>query len=299
MNFCEFDTVKAKAYSILHKEPIEKNLGDITSVNLENINQCDLVIYSPPCQAFSIAGKKEGLSDIRGTLFWNALGIIKKSNPKYCLMENVDNLPRKFTDEFNEMLRCLDDAGYNNYYKIINAKDFIPQNRERVFVVSIRKDVDKHDFEFPIGNNTENWWEYIDPLDTRPCTGRQQRMINFVLGLNTDDDINIEGKIQFENAVITLRQSGLRFQDNREHPTLTAYMGKGGGNFTILAHKGHYGGIKPRACFKLMGFSYDDCDMLEKSGFSNSSLYVMAGDSVVVPVVREIERNILLNTKNT
>ena len=55
-------------------------------------------------------------------MFWNALDIIKKSNPKYAIMENVNNLPNKFTDEFNEMLKCLNDAGYNNYWQIINAR---------------------------------------------------------------------------------------------------------------------------------------------------------------------------------
>ena len=190
-----------------------------------------MIVYSPPCQAFSVAGKKEGLNDIRGTLFWNALDIIKISKPKYTIMENVDNLVRKFTDEFNEMLKNLEDAGYNNYWKIINAEDFIPQNRERVFIVSIRKDIDNNTYEFPVSNNTQHWHEIIDPYDTRNLTGRQQRMINYVKGINTDDSIKIEGKPQFEDAVITLRQSGLRFQANREHPTITAYMGKGGGNF--------------------------------------------------------------------
>ena len=293
LNFCEIDDIKAKAYSLIHKEPIEKNLKDITNVDLSKIQESDLIVYSPPCQAFSVAGKKEGLNDIRGTLFWNALDIIKISKPKYTIMENVDNLVRKFTDEFNEMLKNLEDAGYNNYWKIINAEDFIPQNRERVFIVSIRKDIDNNTYEFPVSNNTQHWHEIIDPYDTRNLTGRQQRMINYVKGINTDDSIKIEGKPQFEDAVITLRQSGLRFQANREHPTITAYMGKGGGNFTILAYKGSIGGIKPRSCFRLMGFKESDADILERNGFSVSSMYVMAGDSVVVPVIREIERNLL------
>lgn len=294
LNFCEFCKNKARAYSLLHNESIEKNLGDITKVDLNIIKQSDLILYSPPCQSWSIAGKQKGLNDIRGTLFWNALDIIKKSNPKYAIMENVNNLPNKFTDEFNEMLKCLNDAGYNNYWQIINANDFIPQNRQRVFIVSIRKDIDIYDYKFPIGTDNTNWWDFIDPMDTRECTGRQKRMIDFALGKNTSDNIKIEGAVSFDNSIILLRQSGLRFYNNREHPTLCATMGKGGGNFTILTHKGHYGGIKPRACFKLMGFTYEDCDMLEKNGFSTSNLYIMAGDSVVVPVIREIERNLLL-----
>ena len=279
---------------MLHNEPIEKNLWDITKVDLNIIKQSDLVIYSPPCQSWSVAGKKKGINDIRGTLFWNALDIIKKSNPKYAIMENVNNLPERFTSDFEEMLKCLDDAGYNNYWQIINARDFIPQNRKRVFVVSIRKDIDTYNFKFPIGTDNTNWWDFINPLDTRNVTSRQQRMINFALGKETDDSIKIEGTVSFDNSIILLRQSGLRFYNNREHPTLCAAMGKGGGNFTILTHKGHYGGIKPRACFKLMGFTYEDCDMLQDKGFSVSDLYVMSGDSVVVPVVREIERNLLI-----
>jgi len=295
LNFCELDETKSRAYSLLHNEPLSKNLKDVTNIELSKLSECDLVIYSPPCQAFSVAGKKKGLKDIRGTLFWNALDVIKTTNPKYCLMENVDNLPNKFTDEFNEMLKNLNDAGYNNYWKIINARDFIPQNRERVYLVSIRKDIDTHDYEFPIGTDKTNWWDFIDPMDTRPCTGRQERMIQFALGNSTEDSIKIEGHISFNNSIILLRQSGLRFYNNREHPTLCAAMGKGGGNFTILTHNGHYGGIKPRACFKLMGFTYEDCDMLERNGFSVSALYCMAGDSVVVPVLEGVMRNLLHN----
>jgi len=294
LNFCELNETKAKAYSILHSEPMEKNLWDITKVDLSRIPHSDLIVYSPPCQAFSIAGNKKGLKDVRGTLFWNALDIIKKSNPKYAIMENVNNLPERFADNFNEMLRCLDDAGYNNYWEIINARDFIPQNRKRVFIISIRKDIDAYDFKFPIGTDNTNWWDFIDPLDTRNITNRQQRMIDFALDKETNDSIKIEGTISFNNSIILLRQSGLRFYNNREHPTISSFMGKGGANFTILTHNGHYGGIKPRACFKLMGFTYEDCDMLQDKGFSVSNLYIMAGDSVVVPVIREIIRNLLL-----
>lgn len=292
INYCELDKTKSKAYSLLHNVPMEKNLIDVTNIDTTKIEDFDILVYSPPCQSFSVAGKKEGLNDIRGTLFFSALKVIKDKKPKYCVMENVDNLPNKFSDEFNEMLKQLEYAGYKNYWKIINAKDFIPQNRNRVFVVSIRKDIDTGDFEFPVGNNTENWFDYIDPYDTRTLTNRQQRMIDFVKGINLSDNIKIEGIPQFEQAVITLRQSGLRFQNNREYPTITAYYGKGGGNFTIMAYKGNVGGITPRNCFKLMGFNYEDSDLLTNNNFSVSSQYIMAGDSVCVPILEGIFKNL-------
>ena len=129
LNFCEFDETKAKAYSLLHAEPVEKNLWDITKVDLNTIKQSDLILYSPPCQSWSVAGKKKGINDIRGTLFWNALDIIKKSNPKYAIMENVNNLPNKFTDEEKEAqivkdiftLR-LENKSYSTIAKILKEK---------------------------------------------------------------------------------------------------------------------------------------------------------------------------------
>ena len=293
VNYCEIDKVKSRAYSLLHGVTEELNLWDVTSLDSSEIKDFDLLVYSPPCQSFSIAGKKKGVNDIRGTLFYNALKVIQEKKPKYCIMENVDNLANKFSEEFNEMLSSIEKEGYTNHWEIINAKDFIPQNRNRVFVVSIRNDIDNN-FIFPVGEDNRNWWDVIDVHEQRKLTNRQQRMINYVLGINDEDNIKIEGTPQFDNAVITLRQSGLRFQSNREYPAITAHYGKGGGNFTIMAKDGVYGGITPRQCFKLMGFDYEDSDLLTKNGFSVSSQYVMAGDSVVVTILEGIFKNLLL-----
>lgn len=293
IKYCEINDVKARAYSILHNVSEDLNLKDVTNINCNEIENFDLLIYSPPCQSYSIAGKQQGINDIRGTLFYDALKVIQNKKPKYCVMENVDNLPNKFTNVFNDMLNEIDKAGYNNYWKVINAKDFLPQNRSRVFLVSIRKDIDTYDFKFPIGAYNEDWSEFINPLETRNLTGRQQRMIDFVLGRNKDDNIKIEGNPQFEHSIIMLRQSGLRFNNTKYFPTLCAAMGKGGGNFPIIAYKNHIGGLTPRQAFKLMGFDYEDSDLLTRNGFSVSSQYLMAGDSVVVKVLEGIFKNLL------
>lgn len=86
----------------------------------------------------------------RSGLVFDALRIIKATNPKYAVCENVKNLTgKKFTKEFNYILDCLNEMGYNNYWKVLNAADYgVPQRRERVFIISIRKDIDKG-FNFP------------------------------------------------------------------------------------------------------------------------------------------------------
>lgn len=87
----------------------------------------------------------------RSSLMWNSVAIIKHVKPKYVIWENVKNvLSKKHKHNFEKYLKSLEDMGYNNYYQVLNAKDYgIPQNRERIFVVSIRKDIDKGNFKFP------------------------------------------------------------------------------------------------------------------------------------------------------
>lgn len=103
----------------------------------------DILFYSPPCQSYSIAGKRKGSAVDKGNMFWNTLIRIKKLNPMYAIMENVKGLPSGGTKkDFNNMLESLSAARNHNYWKILNSKDFgIPQNRERVFIHSIRQDL--------------------------------------------------------------------------------------------------------------------------------------------------------------
>lgn len=104
-----------------------------------------------PCQDISIAGKQAGIREgTRSGLYYDGLRILKEKKPKYSLIENVKALTsKKFADTFESILQDLDEAGYNNYWQVLDAKDYgIPQHRERVFIVSIRKDIDQ-EFTFP------------------------------------------------------------------------------------------------------------------------------------------------------
>lgn len=149
--FCEFDKYPVKSYLEMFNETENKNIGDITKANVEDLEGIDIFCYSPPCQAFSIAGKQLGFEDKRGILFFESLKIIHAKKPKICMMENVKGLTtKKFNAEFKEMLKALEDEGYNNYWNVLNTKNYgLPQNRERVFVISIRKDIDNRNFTFP------------------------------------------------------------------------------------------------------------------------------------------------------
>lgn len=154
--YCEIDKYASKAYSVIHDVPEKKNLQDVTKVDILDIEDpVDLITYGFPCQDISNAGKQKGFEDedgnrTRSGLFFEALRIIDEYKPKFAIAENVKALTsKKFTNEFKTVLDSLDEVGYNNYYQVLNAKDYgIPQNRERVFIISIRKDIDIG-FDFP------------------------------------------------------------------------------------------------------------------------------------------------------
>ena len=144
----EIDKYAIKAYEAIHGPT--NNLGDISKIDPRDIPDHDLFTYSFPCQDLSVAGKQAGLGKgTRSGLLYECEKIIEAKKPKYLLLENVKNLVgKKFKPQFDEWLDYLESLGYTNYWKILNAKDYgVPQNRERVFAVSI---LGEHEpYEFP------------------------------------------------------------------------------------------------------------------------------------------------------
>lgn len=184
VNFCEFDQYATKSYCAIHNEPETKNLGDITKVDETKLEPFTMICGGSPCQDFSVAGKQKGsvwtckdcgheynpltvhwserhkcpncgsenLEKTRSSLLVEYLRVIRANKPKFGMYENVKNIVGKqfkettfklFTDE-------LEEYGYNVYWKVLNAKNYgIPQNRERVYLIFIRKDIDNDKFKFP------------------------------------------------------------------------------------------------------------------------------------------------------
>lgn len=223
---------KLKQYYLADK--LSNNLGDISKV--ERLPYADMVTYSFPCTDLSVAGKSEGMvnkcscgyswpidfSDDNESLICPSCGVkvqsstrsgllgqvqrllavSKKENtlPKYLLLENVKNLVgKKFKPQFDAWIRWLDSIGYNTYYQVLNSKNFgIPQNRERIFALSIRKDIDNGNFKFP---------EQI-PLTTR---------LKDILEQNVDEKYYLSGdKVESILANFIARQneaSGINLKD--------------------------------------------------------------------------------------
>lgn len=142
VGWAEIDKYAIQAHNAVYPQWADRNYGDISKINWDEVPDFDLFTYSSPCQDFSNAGLQRGGEEGSGTrssLLWECRRAIIAKKPKYLLLENVKALvSKKFLPLFNKWKDELEGYGYSNYAQVLNAKDYgIPQNRERIFLVSI------------------------------------------------------------------------------------------------------------------------------------------------------------------
>lgn len=180
----EIDKYAIQAYMAVHGDT--PNYGDISKIDWSSVPDFDFLTYSFPCTDISNAGKRKGLAEGSGTrssLLWECRKAIEAKRPKYLLMENVKNLvSKKFTPYLKEWIRFLEGQGYSNYTKVLNAKNFgVPQNRERVFMVSILGEVS---FHFPKPFTLEKRLKDVLEKDVDESFYLSEKVVNKFLARN-------------------------------------------------------------------------------------------------------------------
>ncbi|MCB6915550.1 DNA (cytosine-5-)-methyltransferase [Enterococcus avium] len=139
VGFCEIDKFARKSYKAIHNTEGEVKMHDITTVSdefIRGIGSVDIICGGFPCQAFSVAGKRKGFEDTRGTLFFEIARFASVLRPKFLFLENVKGLlNHEGGATFEVILRTLDELGYDVEWQVLNSKDYVPQNRERVFII--------------------------------------------------------------------------------------------------------------------------------------------------------------------
>lgn len=155
VGWAEIDKYAIQAHNAIYPQWAERNYGDISKIDWAQVPEFDLFTYSSPCQDFSQAGKQAGGTEGSGTrssLLWECRRAILAKRPKYLLMENVAALvSQKFIRLFNAWQLELESYGYRNFAKVLNAKDYgVPQNRERIFMVSVLDESARYEFPDPM-----------------------------------------------------------------------------------------------------------------------------------------------------
>lgn len=315
--WCEIDKYAIEAHNAIFPQYKDRNLGDITSVNYDEIPDCDVVTWSFPCTDISTAGRQVGLeqgSGTRSSLGWNAIDIFRHKRPKYLVMENVKALVSdKFIDSFNKMIRELERIGYSNYFKVLNAKDYgIPQNRERVFMVSILNEEDVDDWNNPIP-------EFYFPSPIK----LDKHVSDFIMDdfpdeyfLNKtqikkfmetyDDDLMYVKKYDIikvgnyapagHNATVVISINGISPTVMENHGVAYSVIYETNGDrWNVKIDDKHYilRRFTQREFFRLM--DVDDCyiDMIQSADIPKSQQYKLAGNSIVVNCLYYIFKEML------
>lgn len=242
VGFCEIDKFARASYKAIHDTEGEVEMHDITTVSDEfvrGIGSVDVICGGFPCQAFSIAGKRKGFEDTRGTLFFEIARFAYILRPRYLFLENVKGLlNHEGGATFETILRTLDELGYDVEWQVLNSKDYVPQNRERVFIIGhLRGERTKKIFPFERENRTaiEN---NIKPINDSKKT---RELLNFdstnrfydVSGispcLNTMQGGDREPKIAIVGNINPSGNgmNGQVYSSNGLSPTLTTNKGEG------------------------------------------------------------------------
>lgn len=251
--------------------------GDITQISPEKIPPHDLLMAGFPCQPFSMAGLKMGFNDTRGTLFFNILQILEHHKPKVVLLENVKNFRNHDKgNTFKVIKSSLESVGYKVFDHILNAKDFgVPQNRERVYIVGF---LDQEiDFEFP------------KPTDIKTRLGD-------ILEEKVDNKYTLSDKLweghQRRKKMHQQKGNGFGYssfdEDTVYTSTISARYYKDGSEILVKQKNHNPRKITPREAARLQGFPESFIIPV-----SDAQAYKQFGNSVAVPVIRAVARQII------
>ncbi|HEM5039532.1 TPA: DNA cytosine methyltransferase [Streptococcus suis] len=314
VGFCEIDQFARKSYKAIHNTEGEFEFHDITRVTDESvrgIGRVDVICGGFPCQAFSIAGKRAGFEDTRGTLFFEIARFASILRPKYLFLENVTGLLNHDNgNTFETILGALDELGYDAEWQVFNSKNFgVPQNRERVFIIGHLRGAGGRAI-FPFGGGDKEIGS-LQGQSTNTITARY-------------GEAQGSGSYIIEGQQPKIIQRGHGYNQGGEHditPTLTSnswqennhvkvydfYNRKTKDEVGTLTASGHQGNTKagtfgildgirirkltPRECWRLQGFPDWAFDRAQAVN-SNSQLYKQAGNSVTVNVIEAIARKL-------
>lgn len=298
-----FKTVYANEYDEYAIETFKLNFPNVTHIDERDIHDVkvnelpdfDILIAGFPCQAFSIAGYQQGFDDKkgRGELFFEIIRIMKKKRPRVALFENVKNLVSHDNGNTFKVIREeLEHLQYKYVYQVLNGCEYgnIPQNRERIYIIAFRDDEDFKNFTLPMSIPLTKTIEDVIEFD------KIQDKKYYYTQESCKFYNQLKENMKNHESIYQWRRIYVRENKSKLVPTLTANMGTGGHNVPlILTSDNKIRKLTPRECFNVQGFP----STFKLPVQSNSRLYKQAGNSVVVPVIERIAKEIMKALKKT
>ncbi|RSI51556.1 DNA cytosine methyltransferase [Streptococcus sanguinis] len=296
VGFCEIDKFARKSYKAIHDTKGEIELHDITAVSddtVRGIGRVDVICGGFPCQAFSIAGKRQGFEDTRGTLFFEIARFASILRPRLLFLENVKGLlNHDGGNTFETIIATLDELGYDVEWQVLNSKNFgVPQNRERVFIIGHLRGASTRGV-FPFGgNDKENSGNDIIQINDSKKIREQLKYENIWRVVDTKGIAPTLDTMQGGNREPKIIQRGHGYNQGGEYeiaPTLTSNSYHENNH---LLNGFRIRKLTPRECWRLQGFPDWAFDKAQEVN-SNSQLYKQAGNSVTVNVIAAIAKEL-------
>lgn len=285
VGWCENDKHAIKTHNANHPHLVGLHHPDITGMDWESIEDCDMILGGFPCPSFSLAGKRKGFDDENGQLFFHLLEGIKKKRPKFFLMENVKGLLSAQNGEVIHTIRkMLMELGYDVGYRVMNTRDFgLPQNRDRVWIYGVYNEPDTFIRMYHKMEKLPYWGDAQIPKT--PLMDVLDHNVSEKYSLSEASIQRMQDSIEYVNQNITSPNelwivddgASPRYQKPMREmsPTLKATRS----NYAILPL---YRRLTPIECFRLQGFH----DIIIP--VSDSQAYKQAGNGWSLPVVKEI-----------
>lgn len=283
----EIDKNAAKTYELNFN--IKVDVKDIKDINIVDLPDFNILVAGFPCQAFSIAGYRQGFHDEkgRGNLFFDIIKILENRNIEVVFLENVKNLVTHDNgNTFKVIISELQRLGYFIKYKVLNSMEYgnIPQNRERIYIVAFKNQEAYNKFTFP--EKIELTYKLSDVIDYENQVDDKYYYTEDKCSFYNE----LDKSITKHDTVYQWRRIYVRENQNNVCPTLTANMGMGGHNVPIIyTNNKRYRKLTPKECFNIQGYPKD---YKLPNDTADSQLYKQAGNSVVVPVIERIAENI-------
>ncbi|WP_347178403.1 DNA (cytosine-5-)-methyltransferase [Clostridium perfringens] len=304
VNYCEKDKYASYAYSKLFNIPEDKNLWDVNLVDGSKFKDINLITYGFPCTDISLAGKCKGIihGKTRSGLLFEALRIIKESKPKVAIAENVRNLVSKmFIRDFYKLITELERLGYNSYWQILSGINYnSAHSRERVFIVSIRKDIDNGCFDFKEGSNNLITLESITEksVEEKYYCKDNSYLKSFTTDLNKRICENKKPSKFGLVRVGTIKNPHMLQMNRRVFSELGASPTIVTGSDSIpKIVQCRVRKLTPLECWRLVGFNTEDYWLVRKAleeqfyngkDCNDTQMYKMAGNSIVIQVAQSI-----------
>jgi DNA (cytosine-5)-methyltransferase 1 len=280
----EIDEPALETYSLNYTPShSHKYFGDICAIESSDVPKHDVLVAGFPCQPYSIAGLRKGLKDERGTVFMEIIRILEDKKPKAILLENVKGIlahDKGATLEY--MVSLIEKIGYHVKFQTLNSMTHgnVPQNRERVFIVGFLSKSAAGRFKFPDAVPLTK--SIADAVETSVVDPKYYYDERF------DCYTEIKNSVKSTNTLYQWRRQYVRENKSNVCPTLTANMGSGGHNVPLIKVKGGIRKLTPRECANFQGFP----KTFKLPNISDSKLYHQFGNSVTVPVISRIAKNI-------